>query len=217
MRIRGFAHFRMESPVVGGEEKGLVERRKRVDDALPVLTPFQLAGPMEIWIQDAKDMRISLPIEIMALILDICKILDSLEQPILNVSCGHGKGARSVSLHHPLNLPLPLNRTNSGFCIRASNPGGSASAIHLRPQGAALLSLRVVGPTSLTSPSPSSSSSNRLSLGALLLALWSYLHLKTNTLDSYSAIDVQADAPSLLTPEWIHHDVASGFHQWLKS
>ena len=32
------------------------------DQGLPVLAPFQLAGPMELWIQDAKDMRISLPV-----------------------------------------------------------------------------------------------------------------------------------------------------------
>lgn len=44
-----------------GEENGLVET-KQVDDNLPVLAPFQLAGPMELWIQDAKDMRISLPV-----------------------------------------------------------------------------------------------------------------------------------------------------------
>ncbi|KAL5059903.1 hypothetical protein RYX36_031507, partial [Vicia faba] len=30
-------------------------------DGLPVLAPFQLAGPMELWIQNDKDMRISLP------------------------------------------------------------------------------------------------------------------------------------------------------------
>lgn len=44
-----------------GEENGLVETKK-FDDDMPVLAPFQLAGPMELWIQDAKDMRISLPV-----------------------------------------------------------------------------------------------------------------------------------------------------------
>jgi hypothetical protein len=39
----------------------LVEQKKD-DNGSPVLAPFQLAGPMEIWIQDAKDMRISLPV-----------------------------------------------------------------------------------------------------------------------------------------------------------
>jgi hypothetical protein len=36
--------------------------QKKDDNGSPVLAPFQLAGPMEIWIQDAKDMRISLPV-----------------------------------------------------------------------------------------------------------------------------------------------------------
>ena len=42
-------------------DNGLVEKGKS-DPNLPVLAPFQLAGPMELWIQDAKDMRISLPV-----------------------------------------------------------------------------------------------------------------------------------------------------------
>ena len=42
-------------------DNGLVEKGKS-DSSLPVLAPFQLAGPMELWIQDAKDMRISLPV-----------------------------------------------------------------------------------------------------------------------------------------------------------
>ena len=46
-------------PVV--DENGLIESRKS-DHVLPVLAPFQLAGPMELWIQDAKDMRLSLPV-----------------------------------------------------------------------------------------------------------------------------------------------------------
>ena len=55
--------FRMEDAVRPGRyENGLVERKGSLDDGLPVLAPFQLAGPMELWIQDAKDMRISLPV-----------------------------------------------------------------------------------------------------------------------------------------------------------
>lgn len=50
--------FRVEE---AGGQNWLVEKRK-LDDGLPVLAPFQLAGPMELWIQDAKDMRISLPV-----------------------------------------------------------------------------------------------------------------------------------------------------------
>lgn len=51
--------FRVEESI--GKEKGLVKKPK-LDGGLPVLAPFQLAGPMELWIQDAKDMRISLPV-----------------------------------------------------------------------------------------------------------------------------------------------------------
>lgn len=55
--------FRVEEEAVrAGDENGLMEHRPKSDNALPVLSPFQLAGPMEIWIQDAKDMRISLPV-----------------------------------------------------------------------------------------------------------------------------------------------------------
>ncbi|PPS08054.1 hypothetical protein GOBAR_AA12599 [Gossypium barbadense] len=53
--------FRVEEPARPGVENGLVEHKRISDNGLPVLAPFQLAGPMELWIQDAKDMRISLP------------------------------------------------------------------------------------------------------------------------------------------------------------
>lgn len=53
--------FQMERPVNPDEGNELLERRKN-DHQLPVLAPFQLAGPMELWIQDAKDTRISLPV-----------------------------------------------------------------------------------------------------------------------------------------------------------
>ena len=77
------------------------------------------------------------------------------------------KGARSVSLRRPVELPLPLNRTNNGVAS-----GLLKLAEHLQDaahsQDGSLLSLRVVGPTSLTSPaSSSSSSSHRLKLKRL--------------------------------------------------
>lgn len=53
--------FRVEDPARAEEKNGLVEKRQ-LDEQMPVLAPFQLAGPMELWIQDAKDMRISLPV-----------------------------------------------------------------------------------------------------------------------------------------------------------
>lgn len=54
--------FRVEEPVRPGEESGLIERKKMEENVGPVLAPFQLAGPMELWIQDAKHMRLSLPV-----------------------------------------------------------------------------------------------------------------------------------------------------------
>lgn len=54
--------FQMQDQIINaGDENGLVEK-KVLGERLPVLAPFQLAGPMELWIQDAKDMRLSLPV-----------------------------------------------------------------------------------------------------------------------------------------------------------
>jgi hypothetical protein len=45
------------------EGNSLAEMSKKKDDAaLPELLPFQLAGPMELWIQDGDDMRLALPV-----------------------------------------------------------------------------------------------------------------------------------------------------------
>ncbi|OVA07342.1 hypothetical protein BVC80_1605g32 [Macleaya cordata] len=144
--------FRTEdssSRTVDNDENALVESRKSDDQVLPVLAPFQLAGPMELWIQDAKDMRLSLPHDVDAGVLKKVILADG---AVVTV-----KGARSVSLRHPLNLPLPLNRTSTNFAS-----GLLTLADHLRhasrSQDSPILSLRIVGPTSLTSPSSSSSS-----------------------------------------------------------
>lgn len=71
-------------------------------------------------------------------------------------------GARSVSLRHPLDLPLPLNRTSDGKLAS----GLLTLADHLRltsiSEKTPLLSLRIVGPTSLTSPSSASPSKLKL-------------------------------------------------------
>lgn len=50
------------------DQNGLVHKRVS-GNGLPVLAPFQLAGPMELWIQDAKDMRISLPVSFFLIFL----------------------------------------------------------------------------------------------------------------------------------------------------
>uniref|UniRef100_A0A5B7B7C6 Tunicamycin induced 1 n=1 Tax=Davidia involucrata TaxID=16924 RepID=A0A5B7B7C6_DAVIN len=185
--------FRVEDSVRSGEENGLVERRK-LENGLPVLAPFQLAGPMELWIQDAKDMRLSLPHDVDAGVLKKVILADG---AVVTV-----KGARSVSLRHPIELPLPLNQTQNGF---ASGLLTLAERLRhaSRTEGAPLLSLRIVGPTSLTSPASSSPSSNnklklkRLAPGLVELSSPS----KTKAIEAVSAIDLQGEAPTLLTPD----------------
>ncbi|GAV65122.1 hypothetical protein CFOL_v3_08637, partial [Cephalotus follicularis] len=182
--------FRMARP---GEENGLVEKPK-LDNGLPVLAPFQLAGPMELWIQDAKDMRISLPHDVDAGVLKKVILADG---AVVTV-----KGARSVSLRQPLDLPLPLNRTNNGF---ASGLLTLAEQLRhtSRTQGAPLLSLRIVGPTSLASPASSSPSShNRLKLKRLAPGLVELSSLsKSKPMDALSTIDLREEATALLTPK----------------
>lgn len=111
------------------------------------------------------------------------------------------KGARSVSLRHPIELPLPLNQTSNNFAS-----GLLTLAEWLRnaaqSQDSPLLSLRIVGPTSLTSPSPSPSSSNRLKLKRLapgLVELSSASKRKASEADR-TAIDLHGGASALLSP-----------------
>ncbi|XP_058217120.1 protein TUNICAMYCIN INDUCED 1 [Rhododendron vialii] len=185
--------FQEEGLVRSGDENGLVERRK-MESGLPVLSPFQLAGPMELWIQDAKDMRLSLPHDVDAGVLKKVILADG---AVVTV-----KGARSVSLRHPIELPLPLNITHSSFAS-----GLLSLAEHLRhtsrTQGAPLLSLRIVGPTSLTSPSSSSpSSNNRLKLRRLAPGLVELSSpSKTKSFEPISATDLQGEVNTLLTPD----------------
>lgn len=184
--------FRVEQPLRSGDENGLVERKKS-NKGMPVLAPFQLAGPMELWIQDAKDMRVSLPHDVDAGILKKVILADG---AVVTV-----KGARSVSLRNPIDLPLPLNRTQNGFAS-----GLLALAEHLRlasSKAAPTLSLRIVGPTSLTSPSPSSTSSdNKLKLKRLAPGLVELSSMsKTKTTDALTTIDPQEEAPTVLTPK----------------
>ncbi|CAL0300842.1 unnamed protein product [Lupinus luteus] len=171
----------------GSEKYGLVQKTEK----LPVLAPFQLAGPMELWIQDADHIRLSLPHDVDAGVLKKVILADG---AVVTV-----KGARSVSLRHPLDLPLPLNRSQNGFAS-----GLLALAEQLRhtsrTQGAPLLSLRIVGPTSLASPS-STSSNNRLKLKRLapgLVELSSPANVKA--VEALSRVDIQEEAPTLLTP-----------------
>lgn len=184
--------FRVQQPVSPRDEHGLVQKDDS-DDGLPVLAPFQLAGPMELWIQDAKDMRISLPHDVDAGVLKKIILADG---AVVTVT-----GARSVSLRHPIELPLPLNRSENGFAA-----GLLALAEQLRHasrvEGAPLISLRIVGPTSITtrSSSSSSSSSNRLKLKRLAPGLVELSSPKAKSVEPVPVVDVKEDAPTLLTP-----------------
>lgn len=113
------------------------------------------------------------------------------------------KGARSVSLRHPIELPLPLNRTSNNFAS-----GLLTLAEWLRnaaqSQDSPLLSLRIVGPTSLASPASSSpSSTNRLKLKRLapgLVELSSASKRKSVEAGS-TAVDLQGEVTALLAPD----------------
>ncbi|MQL77194.1 hypothetical protein Taro_009595 [Colocasia esculenta] len=145
----------------GEEEKGLAEVGKVPESkVLPVLPPFQLAGPMELWIQDGDDMRLALPHDVDAGVLKKVVLSDG---AVVTV-----KGAKSVSLRHPVELPLPLNRTQERRGI-ASGLLALAEALRhaARSNEKPLLSLRIVGPTSLTSSSSSMASKDRLKLKRL--------------------------------------------------
>ncbi|KDP35917.1 hypothetical protein JCGZ_09889 [Jatropha curcas] len=187
--------FRVEKEglVRAGDQNGLVKQKVMPDHGLPVLAPFQLAGPMEIWIQDAKDMRIKLPHDVDAGVLKKVILADG---AVVTV-----KGARSVSLRHPIDFPLPFNRTQNGFAS-----GILALAEHLRHasriEGAPLLSLRIVGATSLTSPSSSSSSSNnRLKLKRLAPGLVELSKsAKFQPVDALSPVNLD-EATAVLTPK----------------
>ncbi|XP_058080569.1 protein TUNICAMYCIN INDUCED 1 [Magnolia sinica] len=178
--------FRAEEEMEGEEPTGLVERSTKKGSVSPVLAPFQLAGPMELWIQDGDDMRLSLPHDVDAGVLKKVVLADGAMVTI--------KGARSVSLRHPLDLPLPLNRTTT-------QKGGFASGLltlaeHLRLSSISqqdnkpLLSLRIVGPTSLTSSD--NSNNNKLKLKRLAPGLIE--------LSSRARPQVEETLP-LLTPE----------------
>ncbi|CAL1398176.1 unnamed protein product [Linum trigynum] len=176
--------FRMEE-----DENAVAEKRN--GNPLPVLAPFQLAGPMEIWIQDAKDMRLSLPHDVDAGVLKKVILADG---AVVTV-----KGARSVSLRHPIDLPLPLNRTENGFAAGLLSLAEQLRQTS-RAEGAPLLSLRIVGPTNLESPtSTTPSSSNKLKLKRLgpgLVELSSPMMFNALSTD-----DLEEAATTVLTPK----------------
>lgn len=181
--------FLIEDPIKLSDENGLVQKKQSSGKSSPSLPPFQLAGPMELWIQDAKDMRLFLPHDVDAGELKKVIIADG---AVVTV-----KGAKSVSLRHPIELPLPFNNTNNGFAS-----GLLTLSDHLRHAsrtGKQLLSLRITGPTSLNSPATSpnapSPASNKLKLKRLapgLVELSSFP--KANTNNSIAVFDLQRDS-----------------------
>ncbi|WVY93680.1 hypothetical protein V8G54_032768 [Vigna mungo] len=170
---------------------GLVQKRAS-DNRLPVLAPFVLAGPMELWIHDANDMRLSLPHDVDAGVLKKVILAEGAAVTV--------KGARSVSLRQPLDFPLPLNRTENGFAN-----GLLALAGHLRhasrTQASPILSLRIVGPTSIAAAPSDSTTSTSLKLKRLAPGLVELSSpLKTKEVEPFSSVDLEGEAPTILTP-----------------
>ncbi|KAL5151341.1 hypothetical protein HKD37_13G037748 [Glycine soja] len=178
--------FRAEAPT------GLVQKRASAD-GLPVLAPFVLAGPMELWIHDANDMRLSLPHDVDAGVLKKVVLAEGAAVTV--------KGARSVSLRQPLDFPLPLNRTENGFAN-----GLLTLAEHLRhasrTQSSPILSLRIVGPTSLAAaPSSDTTTSTSLKLKRLAPGLVELSSpMKSKEIEPFSSVDLEGEAPTVLTP-----------------
>ncbi|XP_078175737.1 tunicamycin induced protein [Carex rostrata] len=144
------------------EGNSLAKMGKKKDSIdLPELPPFQLAGPMELWIQDGDDMRLAIPHDVEAGKLKKVVLSDG---AVVTV-----KGARSVSLRHPIELPLPFNRSVMGQPHLATGLLSLAQALrdaYKSNSEKPLLSLHIVGPSSLTS-SPSTSPNDRLQLKRL--------------------------------------------------
>ncbi|CAI9294453.1 unnamed protein product [Lactuca saligna] len=181
--------FLVEDPIKLSGENPLVQKKQTSGNRLPSLPPFQLAGPMELWIQDAKDMRLFLPHDVDA--GELKKVILA-EGAVVTV-----KGAKSVSLRHPLDLPLPFNKSNTNFAS-----GLQALSDHLRT-GTQLLSLRITGPTSLNSPAKPSPTFNKLKLKRLAPGLVELSSVpKVNTSNSISVIDDTFFSPDHLPTFW---------------
>ena len=110
------------------------------------------------------------------------------------------KGARSVSLRQPLDFPLPLNRTENGFAN-----GLLTLAEHLRhasrTQASPILSLRIVGPTSIAAAPSDSTTSTSLKLKRLAPGLVELSSpLKNKEVESFSRVNLEGEVPTFLTP-----------------
>ncbi|XP_031482324.1 uncharacterized protein LOC116252300 [Nymphaea colorata] len=150
-----------------------------------VLTPFDLSGPMELWIQDGQNMRLSLPHDVDAGLVKKVILSDGATVTV--------QGAKAVVLRQPIDLPL-------------SNVSISSFAHHLRlaslSQQQHLVSLRIVGPSSLTAstiaPSDadaahvSSAAVNRLKVKRLAPGL---LQLSSSQPDRSPATAMETESP----------------------
>ncbi|KAJ3696157.1 hypothetical protein LUZ60_001534 [Juncus effusus] len=165
------------------------EKKRKKIRVLPELPPFQLAGPMELWIQDGDDMRLALPNDVEAGALKKVVLSDG---AVVTVT-----GARSVSLRNPLSLPLPFNRSVMDPARHAS--GLLSLAQSLRQQAASsssnsqtpLLSLRIVGPTSLKNNNEDRLKLKRLAPGLVQLSLF-----------DRSGLDLDESGPATSSTLW---------------
>ncbi|KAH9309114.1 hypothetical protein KI387_037025, partial [Taxus chinensis] len=118
---------------------------KNGGEMTPALSPFQLAGPLELWIHDADHMRLSVPHDVEAGVLKKVMLADGAMVTV--------KGARELSLRQPIQLPLPFSSTNED-----GNPVSNLIELAMElkrtssDQGKPL-SLRIVGPSSLAASS----------------------------------------------------------------
>lgn len=141
-----------------GSEITVAERRPQIT---PVLAPFQLAGPLELWIQDADHMRLSVPHDVEAGILKKVMLADG---AVVTV-----KGARELHLRQPLQIPLPLGSSTEDSNLASSLFALASKLRHASANDGKPLSLRIVGPSSLVASSISEpdSASNRLKVKRL--------------------------------------------------
>eukprot|EP00249_Psilotum_nudum_P012612 c23885_g1_i1 orf=539-1876(+) len=162
---------------------------ERIGALTAVLAPFQLSGPVELWIQDAEQLRLALPNDVEAGVLRKVLLADG---AVVTV-----EGAREVSLEHPLQLPLPLpsDSRESGLAaslLALADRLRYASRMEQMP----LLSLRIVGPTSLVAtvpkelkPSGNSLKVKRLAPGAVELVSRKQGQVQVEGLDPLPALD----------------------------
>ncbi|EFJ33595.1 hypothetical protein SELMODRAFT_270469 [Selaginella moellendorffii] len=125
-----------------GTDKAMVEFG-HWDDA--ALAPFKIAGPVELWIQDAKDLRLAIPNDVDAGALRKVLLADGATVTVL--------GAREISLTKPFKVPLPLvgsGDDHASSILALSEQLRQASRSSDRP----ILSLRVVKPSSLVASAP---------------------------------------------------------------